>query len=52
MTEENSSVRYLNKESIKNIHSLLSAWAKNQGEPIPSFDLAKEGDIDALVSAC
>jgi death-on-curing protein len=51
MTEEKPSVRYLNREGVERIHAALSKWADRQGEPIPSFALAKEGDIDALVAA-
>lgn len=46
----NSLMRYLNKKDIEILHKELSEWANHQGEPIPSFTLANEGDIDALVN--
>jgi death-on-curing protein len=42
---------YLNRESVRTIHDLLSRWAKDQGEPIPSFGFAKDGDLEALIAA-
>jgi death-on-curing family protein len=49
--EKNHPFLYLDREDIRSIHENLSEWAKQQGEPIPSFSTAKQGDIDALVSA-
>lgn len=51
MTEENNSFQYLTKESIRTLHDLLSQWARDQGEPIPSFGFAKHADIESLVMA-
>ncbi len=49
MTEEKKSILYLDREDIEIIHSIISARSQEEGEPIPSFDRANQGDIDALV---
>lgn len=49
--EKNLQFLYLDREDIRSLHEQLSIWAKKQGEPIPPFSAAKQGDIDALVSA-
>lgn len=52
MTEENSSeIRYLTRDSIAVIHSILSRAVEKSGEPIPPFNHAKHESIDALVQA-
>lgn len=33
----------------KHLHGQLAAWAAAQGEPVPSFELAREADLDALI---
>jgi death-on-curing protein len=48
MTEGNQFL-YLDREDYKRLHAQLAAWAVEQGEPIPSFGLAKEADLDALI---
>lgn len=48
--EEQSSLLYLDKEDYKLIHSTLREWAVQDGEePIPSFELAKFDQLEALV---
>ena len=52
MTEENTPrIQYLTKDDIERIHAKLVAWTKehDSGEPIPSFQFAKDADVDALV---
>lgn len=49
--EKNRPFLYLDREDIRSLHEQLADWAKQQGEPIPPFSTAKQGDIDALVSA-
>lgn len=52
MTEEKkSSVLYLSKSSIASVHAALAHTANKQGEPIPPFKLAKDEELDALVTA-
>ncbi len=51
MTEEKTfPVLYLDREDYRLIHALLSAWTANGGEPIPSFDRAKQDEIDGLIN--
>lgn len=42
---------YLGKEELAGVHATLCAWSEDEGEPIPSFSLAKRADIDALIAA-
>ena len=49
--EKKSSIQYLDREGIKILHEVLSEYAEQGGEPIPPFERAKQGDIDALVNA-
>jgi len=48
MTGE-SQFLYLDREDYKRLHGQLAAWAVAQGEPVPSFELAREADLDALI---
>tara|TARA_R110002074_G_scaffold271112_1_gene442863 strand:+ start:239 stop:721 length:483 start_codon:yes stop_codon:yes gene_type:complete len=49
MTEGNSSVLYLDSEDYRKIPTLLAEWVHEHDEPIPSFKLAKHGDLESLV---
>ncbi len=49
MTGENEFL-YLDREDYERLHEALAEWAKTQDEPIPPFRLAREGDIESLVS--
>ena len=48
--ERKSSMVYLSKADLQSIHASLSAKAKEDGDPIPPFSLADQGDIDSLVN--
>jgi death-on-curing protein len=41
---------YLDREDYERIHARLAAQAEGTGEPIPSFDLAKQADLEALIN--
>src|SRR5689334_12984377 len=40
---------YLDRDDIEHIHSIVSERWKEDGEPIPEFTTANEGNLDALV---
>ncbi len=51
MTEEKKSeILYLDKEDIELIHAIVSKREEREGEPIPPFALANQGDIEVLVN--
>lgn len=51
MIEESaSSTKYLDTDDYRTLHAKLAEWARTQNEPIPPFSLAKDGDLNALVS--
>ena len=50
MTAESPSpILYLDKEDIEVLHATLVEWGEREGEPVPPFSLAKEGDVDVLI---
>lgn len=50
MTEENRSFLYLDSEDYRSLHEQLTRWwAEQQGEPIPSYQHAKQAEVEALV---
>lgn len=49
MTGENDFL-YLDREDYERLHGALADVATAQGEPIPPFAVAKQGEIDALVN--
>lgn len=47
--EKRSQINYFDRESIEIIHSIVSDRWKQDGEPIPPFSTANDGNLDALV---
>ena len=49
--EKDSSILYVDREDYEALQADLAKWAEVKGEPIPPFELAKKGKLDALVNA-
>jgi hypothetical protein len=50
--EKIHSIRYLTRQDIADIHAILAAEVRRDGdEPLPGFRYARQDEIDALVAA-